>query len=169
MLPWVEPCPEASYLAEFNLGWSSRYCQRQYFSRRTYCWGLPAAAGGWQCLSPTSPVIFLCTWKRYNSHHSYPGGLAVHESFNDLSDLSFATNYRRMYGQSGQDGLPVIKPYKNTSQDSADIYISNDIIIGAPIWHDWAKPIVFQWNSDGSEFQELNFAGNGKLSQKEII
>ncbi len=97
-----------------------------------------------------------------NSHHSYPGGLAVHESFNDLSDLSFVTNYRRIYGQSGQDGLPVIKPYKNTSQDSADIYINNDIIIGAPIWHDWAKPIVFQWNSDGSEFQELNFAGNGK-------
>ena len=97
-----------------------------------------------------------------NSHHSYPGGLVVHESFNDLSDLSFATNYRRIYGQSGQDGLPVIKPYKNTSQDSADIYISNDIIIGAPIWHDWAKPMVFQWNSDGSEFQELNFAGNGK-------
>jgi hypothetical protein len=24
--------------------------------------------------------------------------------------------------------------------------------IGAPLWHDWAKPIVFQWNADGSEF-----------------
>ena len=35
-------------------------------------------------------------------------------------------------------------------------------MIAAPIWHDWAKTIVFQWNADGSEFPELNFAGNGK-------
>jgi len=95
-----------------------------------------------------------------NSHHSYPGGLVVHESFNDLSFLSFARNYRVIYGQSRRDGLPAINPYIN--QNSADIYISDDIVIGAPIWHDWAKPIVFQWNADGSEFQELNFGGNGK-------
>jgi len=30
-----------------------------------------------------------------------------------------------------------------------------------PIWHDWGKSIVFQWNADGSEFPELNFGGNG--------
>ncbi len=108
-------------------------------------------------------TFFAAPGSGVNSHHSYPGGLVVHEAFNDLSDLSFASNYRRIYGQVGRDGLPVIKPYKDTfSQKSADIYISEDIIIAAPIWHDWAKPIVFQWNSDGSEFQELNFGGNGK-------
>jgi hypothetical protein len=30
------------------------------------------------------------------------------------------------------------------------------------MWHDWAKTIVFQWNVDGTEFQELAFGGNGK-------
>ena len=35
------------------------------------------------------------------------------------------------------------------------------MIVGAPVWHDWAKSIVFQWNADGTEFQELNFGGNG--------
>jgi hypothetical protein len=36
------------------------------------------------------------------------------------------------------------------------------VIVGAPIWHDWAKMIVFQWNADGSEFPEFNFSGDGK-------
>jgi hypothetical protein len=40
--------------------------------------------------------------------------------------------------------------------------IDQDIIIAAPIWHDWAKTIVFQWTASGSEFPELNFGGNGK-------
>src|SRR5437899_12862538 len=44
----------------------------------------------------------------------------------------------------------------------ADIFIDEDLIVGAPLWHDWAKPMVFQWNSDGSEFLELNFGGNGQ-------
>src|SRR5262249_9407128 len=35
-------------------------------------------------------------------------------------------------------------------------------IIAAPLWHDWAKTIVFQWTAAGSEFPELNFGGNGK-------
>src|SRR5262249_51252334 len=41
------------------------------------------------------------------------------------------------------------------------VFISQDIILGAPIWHDWAKSIVFQWNADGSEFKEFNFGGSG--------
>ncbi len=98
----------------------------------------------------------------FSSHHSYPGGLVVHESFNDISDLSFATNYRKIYGQSRSDGLPIINPAAKTSQDSADIFISQDVITAAPLWHDWAKPIVFQWNADGTEFLELNIGGNGK-------
>jgi hypothetical protein len=54
----------------------------------------------------------------------------------------------------------------SASEDSDDdqepeISIDQDIIIAAPIWHDWAKPMVFQWNADGSEFEELNFGGNG--------
>jgi hypothetical protein len=45
--------------------------------------------------------------------------------------------------------------------EHADIFLSQDVMIAAPIWHDWAKPMVFQWNSDGSEFLELSFGGNG--------
>jgi hypothetical protein len=40
--------------------------------------------------------------------------------------------------------------------------LSQDVTIAAPIWHDWAKAMVFQWNSDGSEFRELSFGGNGQ-------
>src|SRR5664280_2169865 len=66
----------------------------------------------------------------YHGHHSYPGGLPVQESNNDVSDAHLADQYR-------------------------------GVIVGAPIWHDWAKSIVFQWFSEGTEFQELNFGGNG--------
>jgi hypothetical protein len=34
-------------------------------------------------------------------------------------------------------------------------------MLAAPLWHDWAKSIVFQWNADGSEFQELHIGGTG--------
>jgi hypothetical protein len=34
------------------------------------------------------------------------------------------------------------------------------VVIAAPIWHDWAKTIVFQWGADGQSFKELNFGGN---------
>ena len=43
-----------------------------------------------------------------------------------------------------------------------DLFIDPDIAAGTPIWHDWAKTIVFQWNADGSEYAEMNFGGNGK-------
>jgi len=118
----------------------------------------PVLGDGSNCPQLPQP-FYSAPGSGVNSHHSYPGGLVVHESFNDLSFLSFASNYRVMYGQTRKNGLPAINPYVN--QNSADIYISDDIVIGAPIWHDWAKPIVFQWNADGSEFQELNFGGNG--------
>src|SRR5262249_3125052 len=39
--------------------------------------------------------------------------------------------------------------------------LDQDLVLAAPIWHEWAKPMVFQWNADGSEFTEMNFGGNG--------
>jgi hypothetical protein len=99
----------------------------------------------------------------FGGHHSYPGGLTVHESFNDLSDTSFAANYRRVYGHPGANGLPVIAAVDgdNDQDDRVDIDIDQDIIVAAPLLHDWAKPLVFQWNADGTEFAEFNFGGNG--------
>jgi hypothetical protein len=101
----------------------------------------------------------------FGGHHSYPGGLPVHESNNDISDVNLAHQYRAVYGNGKKNSFPTIdltvfdKSAEKTT--GADIFIDEDVIIGAPIWHDWAKAIVFQWNRDGSEFQELNFGGNG--------
>jgi hypothetical protein len=100
----------------------------------------------------------------FGGHHSYPGGLAVHVSNNESADVRLANEYRQVYGRTGANQLPVIdrdwlKQATNTA-DSA-IFIDQDIIVAAPLWHDWAKTLVFQWNADGSEFRELNFGGNG--------
>jgi len=76
--------------------------------------------------------------------------------------MSYAAGYRRVYGASRSDGMPVIAAEDNSTDAlSSDVFISQDVMVAAPLWHDWAKPIVFQWNADGSEFTELNFGGNG--------
>ena len=87
----------------------------------------------------------------------------MHEAFNDLSSISFALNYKKVYGNLGQDGLPraVLKGQKPSVQKDAFL-IDSTVVFGAPVWHDWAKTMVFQWNADGTEFVELNFGGNGK-------
>ena len=77
----------------------------------------------------------------FGSHHSYPGGLAIHEAFNQSTAMSLAKDYRDFYG---------------------NVALDDDLIIIPPMWHDWAKTFVFQWNADGTEFQELPIGGNGK-------
>lgn len=95
----------------------------------------------------------------FGSHHSQPGGLVVHEVFNDISDVDLAKNYKLVYGNLDHNGLPVI----NTTgyADNSDLPINNDLIVAAPMWHDFTKTFVFQWNADGSEFKEFSFGGNG--------
>src|SRR6266478_7824187 len=41
-------------------------------------------------------------------HHSYPGGLVVHESNNDVADVHLADQYRQVYGHSGGKGFPTL-------------------------------------------------------------
>ncbi len=108
-------------------------------------------------ICPKIPQTFASApGSSFGGHHSYPGGLVVHEAVNEISDQNLGKVYRQIYGTVGIDGLPVVG-----NGQTPDIVISNDILIAAPIWHDWAKTIVFQWNSDGTEFAELNFGGNG--------
>lgn len=103
-------------------------------------------------------------------HHSEPGGLPVHEAFNDTSALGLASSYRVVYGHTGAHGLPVVQAEGDRERDDDDrgrpsagaFVIDNDLVLVAPMWHDWAKTVVFQWNSDGTEFAEMNFGGNGK-------
>jgi hypothetical protein len=111
-------------------------------------------------------TFFSAPGSFFGGHHSYPGGLPVHESFNDVSNLNLAKGYRKVYGHTGPQGLPVIGSDDNNANESEEMattfLLSHDVTIAAPIWHDWAKSMVFQWNSDGSEFQELSFGGNGQ-------
>jgi hypothetical protein len=97
-------------------------------------------------------------------HHSYPGGLVIHESNNDVADVHLAEEYRQVYGHSNHSGFPTIDrgdQGDSSGGEDADIFIDEDLIVGAPLWHDWAKTMVFQWNADGTEFIELNFGGAG--------
>ena len=122
----------------------------------------PVLDAGSTCPHLPQP-FFSAPGSVFGGHHSYPGGLPIHESFNDLSDTSFAANYRRVYGHPDSRGLPVIASADadHDADDGADVDIDQDIIIAAPLLHDWAKPLVFQWNADGTEFAEFNFGGNG--------
>jgi hypothetical protein len=105
----------------------------------------------------------------FGSHHSYPGGLPVHEANNDTADIDLGAEYRNVYGQQDASGLAFVNglniaaPQPLSPQNSG-AFLSQDILQGAPLWHDWAKPIVFQWNADGTEFQELSIGGNGQLT-----
>lgn len=76
------------------------------------------------------------------SHHAYPGGLATHEYFNATIAQGFAQTYDRVYfnGRSTVD---------------------RDTVIGAALYHDIMKTVVFQWNDDGTLFEELTIAGTG--------
>jgi len=97
----------------------------------------------------------------FGGHHSEPGGLAMHVAVNMTSGVNLADTYRRVYGTLDARGLPVLRDGTG-GQPDADLFIDQDIAIATPIWHDWAKTMVFQWNADGSEYAEMNFGGNGK-------
>jgi hypothetical protein len=108
--------------------------------------------------------FFAAPGSVFGGHHSEPGGLAIHESFNLSSALSLAENYRRIYGTVGKAGLAEVTPAggRVPGPDAASIVIDEDLMLLAPMWHDWTKVIVFQWTAEGGEFPELNFGGNGK-------
>jgi hypothetical protein len=77
----------------------------------------------------------------FHSHHSHPGGLATHTAQNVRTARSLASSYAETYQESSALDL--------------------DLVVGAPLWHDWAKAMVFQWNADGSEFAQLTIAKIG--------
>jgi hypothetical protein len=95
----------------------------------------------------------------FRGHHSMPGGLPIHEAFNEKSDVSLAENYARNYRVPG---FPSGGGDDHPAHGPAFPGLNEDVILAAPLWHDWAKSIVFQWNADGSEFREFNFGGDGQ-------
>jgi len=111
---------------------------------------------------PRLPMPYVAApGSSFGGHHSQPGGLAMHVAVNLTSAINLADTYRKVYGTPDARGLPVVRP-DAAPPGATDVFIDEDIAIGAPIWHDWAKTIVFQWNADGSEYVEMNFGGNGK-------
>lgn len=111
---------------------------------------------------PKLPMPYIASpGSVFGGHHSQPGGLAMHVAVNLTSALNLADTYRGVYGSLNAKGMPAMRGKGGEAAD-ADVLIDQDIVIAAPIWHDWAKTIVFQWNEDGSEFIEMNYGGNGK-------
>jgi hypothetical protein len=92
---------------------------------------------------PQLPLRFdAAPGSSFGSHHSFPGGLALHEDFNLQNAKHLAALYQKQYGPG--------------------LLINRDFVIAAPVWHDWAKTMVFQWYADGTEFGELNVGGTGR-------
>jgi hypothetical protein len=120
----------------------------------------PVVGAGSAC--PNLPQPFHATpGSSFGGHHSYPGGLVLHEAVNDFIYAGIASSYRRVYGHTGPGGLPVVAPEERDADEKADVAIDEDIVVAAPLLHDWAKTLVFQWNADGTEFTEFSFGGNG--------
>ncbi|HET9096353.1 MAG TPA: hypothetical protein VFN37_06800 [Candidatus Baltobacteraceae bacterium] len=77
-----------------------------------------------------------------NSHHSYPGGLLVHELFNSTIAANFERTYDAIY-------------FDNASR------VNRDVVIAAALYHDIMKTVVFQFNDDGTLLPELSIGDTG--------
>jgi hypothetical protein len=93
--------------------------------------------------TPAQP-IWSAPGSTYGGHHSYPGGLIVHEWVNTTLAKAFNDIYEAAYGV--------------VSNPAA---INPSISLAAPLWHDIHKTVVMQWNPDGSELAEQTIADTG--------
>jgi hypothetical protein len=111
---------------------------------------------------PKLPMPYIASpGSVFGGHQSEPGGLSMHVSVNLTSALNLADTYRHVYGTLNAKGMPAEAGTGGVKADP-DFFIDQDFVIAAPVWHDWAKTVIFQWNADGSEFTEMNYGGNGK-------
>ncbi len=79
---------------------------------------------------PHLPLSFnAAPGSAFHGHHSYPGGLPIHEANNDQSDINFAGLYRGSYGSTGAHNLPVNKG----EREDADNLIDQDVIRRADV------------------------------------
>ena len=75
------------------------------------------------------------------SHHDYPGGLVVHETFNIAAALDLVRVNQAMY------------------LAASGVTLRLDVIRAALIWHDWAKSLIYVWRADGTLAREISIAG----------
>lgn len=116
---------------------------------------------------PQLPLSFFAAPGSEKDHHTYPGGLAIHESLVLLAAQQLGETYRRVYATANAEGFPVVRPFSQTGDNQTKGLIDEDILIAASIWHDWPKTFVNQWNDDGTITRELFFGGNGKTDNLE--
>lgn len=76
----------------------------------------------------------------YQSHHSYPGGLATHTDLNTRVSVALYDGYRQVY----------------------DYMLDRDVVIAAQLLHDLHKPWVFQWDAQGESRGEMQLGGTGE-------
>ena len=106
---------------------------------------------------PHMPMAFdAAPGSAFTSHHGYPGGLPIHEANNLRAALGLTAGYRASYGPGSAHAD---HDDEDANWLSSPFFIDQDVMIAAPIWHDWAKTMVFQWTADGQEFVELNIGG----------
>ena len=111
-----------------------------------------------QTACPRMPMSFTAApGSSFASHHGYPGGLPIHEANNLRAALGLADGYRANYGGAASHGHD--DDDEDSSWFNSPFFIDQDIVIAAPIWHDWAKTMVFQWTAEGNEFKELSLGG----------
>ena len=113
---------------------------------------------------PHLPMTFdAAPGSSFTSHHGYPGGLPIHEANNLRAALGLAKSYRASYravpADAGHDRPEDGEHDEDAGWLSSPLFLDQDIVIAAPIWHDWAKTVVFQWTAEGQEFKELNIGG----------
>lgn len=77
-----------------------------------------------------------------DSHHSYPGGLLVHELFNARMAANFEQTYDALYFDGGSA-------------------VDRDVVVASAFYHDIMKTVVFQYNGDGTLLPELDIADTG--------
>ena len=92
---------------------------------------------------PAQP-IWSAPGGAYGGHHSYPGGLLIHEWVNAGLAKAFGGVYEAAYGLV-----------------SGPAAINTSVSLAAPLWHDVHKTVVMQWNQDGSELAEQIIADTG--------
>lgn len=90
--------------------------------------------------SQSSQPFYSAPGSGYQSHHSYPGGLATHTDLNVRVSMALYDGYRDVY----------------------DYLLDRDVVIAAQILHDLHKPWVFQWDENGKSRTELKLGGTGE-------
>ena len=90
--------------------------------------------------SKASQPFYSAPGSGYQSHHSYPGGLATHTDLNVRVSMALYDGYRNVY----------------------DYLLDRDVVIAAQILHDLHKPWVFQWDENGESRTELKLGGTGE-------